>query len=255
MKKILLIVVCSASIVMIGLLLYQNTARRNRTITAPSPAASVAIGSSALAATNNAEHYTPQTSNAEEQKRIMHRKALEEGLKLFKQGAFARTYARLEPVLRQSGLSAAEIDSAIESYIGIVFTSTKEEHEAKIQTMKEQFGTEVYEGMEKAEEAYRDRVRDDQLLDGLKTGLPSVQDTDVAAAAAIFPKLPNFNTLYMEQVKYQSSEIDLRANMKAVAEAAFDKAFTNSRVSASVREELKKTYVNIALSMTPSRRK
>lgn len=174
-------------------------------------------------------------------------------MKLYKQGAFARTYARLEPVLSQSGLSEGEIVSVTSLYIDITFAQTREDRDKMIEKMKAQFGGEVYDGIEKSEEIHRNRIRDEQLLASLRNGIPSLSKDDTSAAMAGFVSLPNFNTLYLQAVKFQPPTVDKAANMKAVAETAFEKAFANSPISASAREQLKKTYVTIALSMTPAR--
>lgn len=196
-----------------------------------------------------------QSPTNQDQKRKAWQKDLEEGVKLIKQTAFARTYARVEPVLRQSGIPSAEIDSSISLYLDITFAQTREERDKMIEKMKAQFGDEVYDGIEKTEEIFRNRIRDEKLLAGLKAGLPALSKEDTSAAMAGFASLPNFNTLYLQEVQFQPPTVDKAANMKATAEAAFDKAFANSPISASTREQLKKTYMTIALSMTPARKK
>ncbi|MBI3884452.1 MAG: hypothetical protein HY302_01795 [Opitutae bacterium] len=267
MKKNISIVVIAAICIATGLLWFQNKSPQSRKVTAPptattlsnGPLASVPLKDSGPvdlpAPTAQEQKRNVQANTAQEQKRIAWQKSLEEGVKLFRQGAFARTYARLEPVLRQSGLSASEIDSSVALYVDIIFARTREEHNTMVEKMKAQVGEEVYDGIEKTEEDHRNRIRDEQLLAGLKAGLPSLPQEDISAAMAGFASLPNFNTLYMQEVRFQPSTVDLAANMRAVAEAAFDKAFANSPISASAREQLKKTYVTIALSMTPARKK
>lgn len=255
MKKIISIVVIAAISIAAGFLLLQNRSPQSRKVTARPTETPRSNGPVASTPLKDSGHVDLQAPTAQDQKRKAWEKDLEEGVKLFRQGAFARTYVRLEPVLRQSGLSASEIDSSITNYVDIYFAKTREERNTMIEKMKAQFGEEVYDGIEKSEEIYRDRIRDEQLIAGLKTGLPSLSKEDTAAAMAGFSALPNFNTLFMQEVKFQPPTVDKAANMKATAEAAFDKAFANSPISASAREQLKKTYVTIALSMTPARKK
>lgn len=255
MKKIISIVAIAAISIATGFLLYQNNSPQSRKVAARPTKTTLSNGPIASVPFKDSGHVDLQAPTAQEQKRNARQKALEEGVKLFKQGAFARTYARLEPVLSQSGLSASEIDSSIALYVDIIFAQTREERNTMIEKMKAQVGEEVYDGIEKTEEDHRNSIRDEQLLAGLKTGLPSLPKEDISAAIAGFSSLPNFNTLFMQEVKFQPSTVDVAANMKAVAETAFDKAFASSPISASAREQLKKTYVTIAISMAPARKK
>lgn len=255
MKKIISIVAIAAISMATGLLLYQNNSPQSRKVTARPTETTLSNGPIASVPFKDSGHVDLQAPTAQEQKRNAWQKELEEGVKVIKQTAFARTYARVEPVLRQSGLPSNEIDSSIALYMDITFAKTQEERNTMIEKMKAQFGEEVYDGIEKTEEDYRNRIRDEQLLAGLKTGLPSLPKEDISAAIASFSHLPNFNTLFMQEVKFQPPTVDKAANMKAAAETAFDKAFANSPISASAREQLKKTYVTIALSMTPARKK
>lgn len=255
MKKIISFVALVAISIATGFLFLQNNSPQSRKVTARPTETTVSNGPFASMPFKDSGHVDIQSPTAREQKRNAWQKDLEEGVKLYKQGAFARTYARLEPVLRQSGLSASEIDTSIALYVDIIFARTREERNSMIEKMKAQFGEEVYDGIEKTDEDHRNRIRDEQLLVGLTSGLPSLSKEDISAATAGFSALPNFNTLYMQEVKFQPPTVDVAANMKAAAETAFDKAFANSPISASAREQLKKTYITIALSMAHARKK
>lgn len=253
MKTIISIVAVVAISIVTGFLLFQGNPPKSRKETARPPSPTLSGGPHTPVPLKDAGHVKLKTATAQEQRRNTWSKDLEEGVKLYKQGAFARTYARLEPVLSQSGLSEGEIVSVTSLYIDITFAQTREDRDKMIEKMKAQFGGEVYDGIEKSEEIHRNRIRDEQLLASLRNGIPSLSKEDTSAAMAGFVSLPNFNTLYLQAVKFQPPTVDKAANMKAVAETAFEKAFANSPISASAREQLKKTYVTIALSMTPAR--
>jgi hypothetical protein len=254
MKKLALFAALTAIILIIGLVIHG-------TIWPPIPAGDLSprktsptAKSASLSPTAALSRSEQQAFATAEQKKISQRKALEDGLKLFRQGAHARTYARLEPVLSQSGLTALDIDLSVSLYMDVIFARSRQEHDDAVAKMRSQVGDEVYEGIENAERSNSDRARDEQLLVGLKSRVPSVPEADVSTAIAHFSRLPNFNTLFMQEVKFQPANVDIASRMRSVAEVAFDKAFADSALSPDVKEQLKKSYVDIAVSLAPRKK-